>query len=287
LAPATLARIEAGLRKFGGKYAEPFLVILRNNATARSIESPVPTITAGGGHVGLCEPFIFAHQRRGNQATSINEPIQTVTATSSDFALVEPFVLGQQSGAVPRSVKDPLNTIAAKGAISLIEPFIVPFFGERKGQDPRTHSLDDPLPAVTSHGAGALVESFVMPVNHGSSDKRSYSLERPMPTVTSVDAWGIVEPFLAKYNGTGKANSIDEPLDTVTAKDRFGLVETESGPVKVDIRFRMLRPHELARAMSFDDGYKFSGTREQQVKQIGNAVAVRTAEALCREVLAS
>jgi len=106
-----------------------------------------------------------------------------------------------------------------------------------------------------------------------------------MPALTTVDAWGFVEPFLVKYNGTAKARPICEPLDTVTTKDRFGLVETEHGPMRLDIRFRMLRPHELAQAMSFRGDYKFSGNREEQVKQIGNAVPVRLAQALCQAVL--
>jgi DNA (cytosine-5)-methyltransferase 1 len=53
----------------------------------------------------------------------------------------------------------------------------------------------------------------------------------------------------------------------------------------VDIRFRMLQPHELARAMSFGDDYVFSGTREAKVKQIGNAVPVNLAKELCKAVL--
>jgi DNA (cytosine-5)-methyltransferase 1 len=39
LAPATIERIAAGLRKFGGAAAEPFLVILRNHQDARSLRS--------------------------------------------------------------------------------------------------------------------------------------------------------------------------------------------------------------------------------------------------------
>jgi DNA (cytosine-5)-methyltransferase 1 len=325
LAPATLARIEAGLRKFGGTAAEPFLVILRNHGGARSLDEPIPTLTAGGNHVGVCEPF----------------------------------VLGQQSCASPRSTKKPLPTIATKGTIALVEPFIVPFFGERNGQKPRTHSLQDPLPTVTSHGAGALVEPFLLTVNHGDEGEKSrarrvHSMEEPVPTMTTknglamiepflmnidhtggngvpvrsvdkpvstqttkartalveplivqyqgkskahpVDAplntitsgnhFGLVEPFLIKYNGTAKARPVDVPLDTVTTKDRFGLIETEHGQVRVDIRFRMLRPDELARAMSFDENYKFTGTKALQVRQIGNAVAVKTAEALCMAALA-
>jgi DNA (cytosine-5)-methyltransferase 1 len=47
----------------------------------------------------------------------------------------------------------------------------------------------------------------------------------------------------------------------------------------------MLQPHELARAMSFPKGYKFHGNREQVVKQIGNAVPVNLAKALCGALL--
>jgi len=42
--------------------------------------------------------------------------------------------------------------------------------------------------------------------------------------------------------------------------------------------------HELAAAMGFD-GYVFSGNKTEQVKQIGNAVSVRTAAALCLPIL--
>ena len=53
----------------------------------------------------------------------------------------------------------------------------------------------------------------------------------------------------------------------------------------MDIRFRMLQPHELAAAMSFDSGYHFAGNKTDKIKQIGNAVPVRTAAALCRALL--
>ena len=47
----------------------------------------------------------------------------------------------------------------------------------------------------------------------------------------------------------------------------------------------MLQPHELAAAMGFPADYQFTGTREECVKQIGNAVPVNLAKALCRSVL--
>ena len=93
----------------------------------------------------------------------------------------------------------------------------------------------------------------------------------------------LVEPFLLQYYGNGEARRIGLPLDTVTCKDRFALID--GCPVSLDIRFRMLQPHELAAAQGFPGDYQFSGNKSQQVKQIGNAVPVNTAAALCKAVL--
>lgn len=290
LAPATLRRIEEGLRRFGGAAAEPFLAVLRGTATVRSVDVPVPALTAGGTHVGL----------------------------------VEPFTLSQQSGGIARRVSDPLQTVAAKGAVSLVQPFLVPHYSERPGQTPRVHGVDEPLPTVPATNQHALVQPFVVQVNHGENRNngrgnggRVRDLEQPLPTVCaganglgiaepfivpqngqapprSVDrplgvitttsrGVGVVEPFMVRYHGTGGAESVDDPVPTLTARDRLGLAEPDG--TRVDIRFRMLQPHELARAMSFPDDYRFAGNRGEVVRQIGNAVPVRIAEALCTEIL--
>ncbi len=143
-----------------------------------------------------------------------------------------------------------MATLLKENHSGIVEPFIVPNFGERDGQLPRTHSLEAPSPAVTSHGAGALVE-----------------------------------PFLIAYYGTRNMSEPGEPLPTITTKPRFGLVEPRAEKYRLDIRFRMLQPRELARAQGFPDSYQFSGNREAVVKQIGNAVPPNTARALLMEVL--
>ena len=51
----------------------------------------------------------------------------------------------------------------------------------------------------------------------------------------------------------------------------------------------MLEWQELAAAMSFTEGsrvYRFTGNKTEIVKQIGNAIPVRTGKALIREMLA-
>jgi DNA (cytosine-5)-methyltransferase 1 len=47
----------------------------------------------------------------------------------------------------------------------------------------------------------------------------------------------------------------------------------------------MLQPRELARAQGLPDEYRFTGTKKEQVKQIGNAVPPNIAMALILECL--
>lgn len=270
LAEKTLRRIAAGIRKYvRPPFVEPFLTILN-----------------GGGNLD------------GGGVRSLDRPLPVITAQARHFALVEPFLIGQQSSAAPRSVNQPVPTIATGGGISLTQPFIVPQFGERSGQQPRTHDITKPLPTPTGHGAGALVEPFIMGITHSNGAGQTRSIDQPISTVVAKQELGIVEPvsapFITSYYGSSQlAKSIDAPLDTITTKDRHALVEprmvvVDGQQYELDIRFRMLNNNELAQAMSFSDGqeqYEFVGTGQQITRQIGNAVPVGMATALATSIM--
>jgi DNA (cytosine-5)-methyltransferase 1 len=161
LAAATMRRIEIGLRRFG---FNPSLVHLRGTSTVADIDQPAPTITAGGGHLGL----------------------------------VEPFLLGQQSGAAARPVSQPVPTVATAGAISLVQPFLVEtnHSGRR-----RPRSVDEPLPTITcghANGDGrglGVCEPFL--VKYYGSSTGAYSVDQPIPTITAKDRFGMVCPRVA------------------------------------------------------------------------------------------
>lgn len=279
LAAATLARIEAGLRKFGGRAAEPFIVALRNHVAPRSVADPVPTVTAGGQHLGLCQPFVIG-QQSCSAPRSVDSPVPTI-ATAGAVSLVEPFIVSAGGptgqGRNPVTVDGPLPTIVTENHKALVQPFIVPM---NRAQDaPR--AVNTPLNTITATSADmALCEPYIIPLNHGGRDFRSHSMGDLMPTITTIDAWGMVEPLLVEYNGEGDAHPVSDPAPTITTRDRFGLAQFAAGAY-LDIHFRMLQPHELAAAMGFPADYYFHGNREQKVKQIGNAVHVDQAEALC------
>ncbi|CAK0760190.1 hypothetical protein CCP1ISM_9970001 [Azospirillaceae bacterium] len=90
--------------------------------------------------------------------------------------------------------------------------------------------------------------------------------------MTTRGRFGVAEPVV----------NDDHDHSLRLAADQGRLVLIDGRPQVLDILFRMLQPHELARAMGFPGDYAFTGTKEQQIRQIGNAVPVNTARALVR-----
>ena len=333
LADNTLRRIYAGLLKFCGlpfligqqsgaaprgvsepiptvaragaiSLVEPFLVILRNNGDAASVDGPLPAVCANGQHLGLAQPFILPHQHgtsRPDNVRPVSDPLPTVTGTSADIFIAQPYLIQMehngrgQNGHAHRCYGPvaPLPTIAGKGMFGIAEPYLV---AVNHGPEERGQSLDAPLPTLTQKGTQALVAPYLVEF-HGErkgQEPRCQSVDAPLGVVAASRTHGLCEPYLVHYYGTGEASGIDGPLPTLTTRDRLGLVHPElvrTGQVDgrvigwLDILFRMLQPHELAGGMGFGRTYSFAGTREQKVRQIGNAVEVNQAEALCGAAL--
>ena len=292
LAPATMARIVAGLERFGGPELRPFLVVLRRHMAGQSLDQPLPTIMAEGTHLGLAQPFIIPvnHGVGDTRSNSVDAPLPTLTGRANQY-LIEPYILSQQGGGAPRLVDDPMPTIAAANGAThqLVQPYLVPLYGERLGQTPRTHSVDAPVPTIPATGTGKF--GVVQPCLVQAHERRRIevdSVDDPLRTITAAGGRcvGLAEPFITKYYGTStSAQSVDEPIETITGTDRFALVQPVVNGYALDIKFRMLQPHELAAAMSFPKTYVFTGTRGDVVRQIGNAWGGETAQALCRVIL--
>lgn len=262
---------------------EPALVEYYGQGGVASIDGPVPTITTKD-RFALVDPLAVPYGPRA-EARPIDEPLPTILtkdrlAVASPTA--EPFIVSRQGHNDPRgrvrSVDQPLSTITGSGSGTgyLVEPFIVPKFGEAKGQAPRIHSIGDPLPTVTGDGAGRLVQPVLVQTDQtGGSGLYARTVEDPLPTVVTKQSMAIVEPVLRAV----ESGDVD-PRRVVLIDGR---------PYLLDIRFRMLKNRELARAMGFDDDeskYEFSGTQSQITKQIGNAVPCNLAAALVGAILA-
>jgi DNA (cytosine-5)-methyltransferase 1 len=94
----------------------------------------------------------------------------------------------------------------------------------------------------------------------------------------------IVRPFIDDYENS-MPRPVGQPLPTLTSRDKFALCVPELWPWGLDISYRMLQPAELKQAQGFPRDYAIAGTKTDQKKQIGNAVPVHLATALCKHVL--
>ncbi len=189
------------------------------------------------------EPFLVRYNGGKNRIHSLDQPIP-VLDTSNRYGLVQPLVMhiGQTSTkGRTRSVDEPLATVVTKEEACLIEPLIMPYRSSSK------HSCGEVRPTTG-----------------------------PLSTVATKGAISVVEPLLVEYYGNGGCKPVSEPVSVIPTRDRFALITPENAR----IGFRMLKPHELAAAQSFPQGYIFTGNRGEIVKQIGNAVCPLIAEAL-------
>ena len=291
LSVKTRRRIARGLEKYGGPLAPLFIRLLdlpdaegiawdadgaqqsfvlnrhgdNGGNRAHGVHEPVPTITTRGGGY-LVQPaatHLVGANRNENVPRSIEEPIPpATTAGGGGIYLVaaepRPFLIGQQSNAAPRDAAEPMPTIATAGAISLVRPIVIQYYGQSDAQDidqplsgitavARKHgliqptlveyygnsdaaSIDAPLPTVTTKTRHALVWPTIIECNHGNGSmgdkgnyRRVHSIEEPLPTITTAQGLALAQPVVVKTSQTGGngsySRSADEPLLTVTTEN--------------------------------------------------------------------
>ncbi|MDS0280040.1 DNA cytosine methyltransferase [Halomicroarcula sp. S1AR25-4] len=190
-------------------------------------------------------------------AAALDEPfLVSMLDQSATTAQCESVLLKQQDWGHPWSINDrPVPTIATRGGHALVTPSLIePKNGRHRGihSNPLYRPDDRPFHTVTTDPRAKLVS----------------------PTV---------RPFVDDYEGPPKAPT--QPLGTITSRDRFALCVPELWPWGLDIKYRMLQPRELQQAQGFPESYDIAGTKADRTKQIGNAVPVNLATALCKHVL--
>ena len=186
-------------------------------------------------------------------------------------------------------------------------PFLIPRYGERPGQRPRSRSVEDPHPVVVPTGNGASLVSVFLARHWGGMVGKD--IREPFPTITTTGSQDqIVCAFLQKYYGQGIGQSLEDPAHTIRTKDTLGLVTVtiQGDPyIIVDIAMRMLTPAELYRAQGFPEDYEIERgtpltqseqlglldlagangeplTKTEQLRMVGNSVSPQVATALVR-----
>jgi DNA (cytosine-5)-methyltransferase 1 len=231
LSPKTIQRIWVGALKYG--WDEPWLVLLRNHADARGIELPLPTICAGGNHIGVAvkrrrgpKAFILPQRSGDLSVRGADVPLPGITTVARP-ALVEgrrAVIRGRRSNDASKDpAVDPVPAITTSSGGG-----IMVFEATKRGPEPLhmrsdcqggngLNVRDNSEPLYTPTGAAGGGLAVVVPQGGGG---RAREVGKPLPTVHGDGAIALV----STYNRTGKARPVTEPLPTQTTKDRHGLV---------------------------------------------------------------
>jgi DNA (cytosine-5)-methyltransferase 1 len=258
LAVKTLARIEAGLRRYA-QPRRPFLTVQlgcpvdpRTVDLADSLPALLPTL----GQFGMLVP---AGGTWNESATSVADPMRARTTRDTE-ALVVP--VEGRDGVSARPAEGPLRAQTARLQDALVVPLRA---------NGHARPVADPLPTFA---AGGTHHALLMRNNtaRGDQGQMSTPTSEPMRTLLaeggkqSLIRW---DDRLYAYD-TGDLAPVADPLATQTTVQGDALL----GPaVRVeDCSFRMLEPHEIGAGMAFAADYRVLGNKRERVRQYGNAV---------------
>lgn len=242
----------------------PVIVRQFGNSTANPVDHPSATITAGGGgksQLAAATLIQVGYGERAGQSPrvpGIEKPLGTVVAGGGKHALVAAHMVkhfgGNYSGAGV-AMDEPAHTVTTTDHHALVTSHLVKFRGTCKDGQP----TDQPMPTVTAGGLHiGEVQSLMLPGTYGAEHPNAEK----------------VRNFLQQYCGDDWCEFVE--IDGCTYQI-------------VDIRMRMLQPHELYKAQGFPEWYVIdqdaNGKRyakDKQVARCGNAVPPPFAEALVR-----
>ena len=195
----TLKRIEAGIRRYWGEWAEPFIAILRGenrtclldvhsiatpmvvpykfDNSAKTVNEPVDTMTTVGGFA-LVSPFITRYNGGDERIHGMDAPLPVID-TSNRYGVVQPLFIPQQSCGTVKTTDVPLSTIATGGAIGLVTPLILKYYGNEAG----ANTAEKPLGTITTRDRFGLVQGRVLTMPDG----RQYKLDITHRMLTAAE----------------------------------------------------------------------------------------------------
>ena len=107
--------------------------------------------------------------------------------------------------------------------IEVAEPFIVTYYGPKKGEKFRGLGMHDPLPTQTTENRFGLVVPKIAPFlteHANSSGQRNFNAKEPLRTQCANVKGGhfaLVVPHIQRQFGQGVGHGADVPLNTITS----------------------------------------------------------------------
>lgn len=153
----------------------------------------------------------------------------------------------------------------------------MPAIIDEQNKNGKSRSFNEFVSTVLAGGNHhGIVGIPFMVENKGKSKSRE--IDQAMSTLTTKVSHGIlsteaVNAFFSYYYGKAQSSGMGDPVGTMSTRDRVALVLSYPENVKLeDCTYRMIQPHEVQRAMAFDEDYIVLGSGKDKVRQLGNAV---------------
>ncbi|EOJ0813177.1 DNA cytosine methyltransferase, partial [Yersinia enterocolitica] len=252
-------------RTHGFAIAAPVVVRQFGNSTANDINTPLGTVTAGGGGKSQLICAHLAKHYGGNYTGAgieINQPLHTITTVDHHALCTSHLVQLRGTCRDGKPITEPVPTLTAGGNhVGIINAFLTKYYGTGGSVE-----LSEPIHAVTTKERFGLVEN-------------NFDVE-PLTDEQRYNAWNC-------------ARLVDHFSDLPDDWHLFPAPRPQFLSVGeyiiVDICMRMLIARELYNASGFPPDYiidrDIDGTlwpKSEQVARCGNAVPPPFAEALVR-----
>ena len=194
----------------------PFIVKLKRNCGAEDIDSPLSTATTKESHA-LCQPFIVKLNNHAD-AENVEKPLTSVLAGGQHHALCQPLIIDHFKNGEAQSVDAPIGAQTTHDRYSVVQPFIMDYFGLKHDHEHHVKGVDKPIPTRTTEMHHYLCTPLVLG-QHGGAECRP--IDKPCPTIATAGAIRVATPII--YN------------------EAVGLPQLPDGRF-IDILMRMLKP---------------------------------------------
>ncbi|MEP9389635.1 DNA cytosine methyltransferase [Mesorhizobium sp. KR9-304] len=211
----------------------PVMTAAQHGGSVRPADAPLHTIAASrkDQNAVIVPAFVGCGGRAGQSAPrSGDEPLGTQTA-KADGCVVAAHLTKFQSSSTGSELDEPVPTITANsyikrpgGAapIGVVAGYLVPRYGERDGQEPRTRSVEEPAPVIVPDGNGGSLAAVHL--SRFTQNGVGSSADEPVDTVMAgAPKFGVVSAFLAQHNSGNDGHDARKPLSTLTGGGQGGV----------------------------------------------------------------
>lgn len=250
LAVKTDARLAYGVKRHVIDAGDDAFMVTCNHGgdgfRGQSLREPLATVTRARDAHGLVVPHVAVF-RGDSTGKPVGKPLPTPTANSfikrpggaTPIGVCEaaavPFVSRGQHGGGNRAATEPIHTIAASDGDQnqIVVPYLVPRYGERDGQAPRSVGIDRPAPTPVPDGnQGSLAAVYLAQHNNDSRRKSGVNPGRPasapISTLTVEGAQqGVVAASMLSLKGSDRRDgSCKDPHVAICASGQHSAVVT-------------------------------------------------------------